>query len=467
MAVPDTTTFGQSSSNPTSYSSFLLLTVSGEIGKSTALQSGTTATLLEMTSSTLPGLTPSKHGTPINTMSPSNPPSNVGRLTTWQAALVGVGTALGVALVVFIIIIGICWVAAHWRYDSKGDPQPLLVDSSEKPKDFWSIDPNELGDLPAIGRRRNMVEMIKKASIRKTQSKAVTLAELEILVSDQKALEVEFASIPKHTTPRTDVPLGAENKNRYMDVVPNPHTRVGLFLKFGAANSDYINANYIQGHDNNPKAYIATQGPLPWTVGDFWRMVWEQKSCIIIMAADLKENGTPKCAQYWPDERITLIARYDDFEVRLNKKRSSDNYTTRCLQLKHLEKGVCRDIFHFWFSSWPDNGVLHSSLPLVKLLQEVRGISSDVSGPVVVHCSAGVGRTGVIIGVDIGMHYLEEEGKVDILGIVSSMRQDRGGMVQTLGQYVFIHETLLEYGRQLEKQRSDQSRPLELCESAA
>jgi protein tyrosine phosphatase len=286
-------------------------------------------------------------------------------------------------------------------------------------------------------------------------SHPLTMAELGTLLESEKSIINEFEAIPTNLISMDDVPPGAESKNRYRNILPNPHTRVPLFLKFGVANSDYINANYIRGSIGTPRSYISTQGPLWNTTPDFWRMIWEQRSSIVVMLTELTENNMTKCHQYWPDEQEGRTAIYDDIEVTLAKRVIEQSYTTTTFLLRHLEKGVTREVLHFWFRAWPDHDVPNTYEPFLNFVQSIRSASSDLPvGPITVHCSAGIGRSGVFLATLLGMESLEECGEVDVLKSVSSMRQDRGGMVQNKSQYVFIHMSLYQYGLWLERTKA-------------
>jgi tyrosine-protein phosphatase non-receptor type 7 len=301
--------------------------------------------------------------------------------------------------------------------------------------------------------RRDHVRRVARVGFQsrvQVQSHPLGPDEIETLLQNLATLRKEYSSIPSNLVTMADVPPGAEEKNRYKDILPNPQTRVSLFLKFAVANSDYINANFIRGLQDSERTYIATQGPLPWTVNDFWRMVWEQKTSVIVMVTGLEERRIVKCAQYWPDPQVTLTASYGDLNVTLKKRVTTNpNYTVSHFHVTHREKLVSREVTHFWFTAWPDHGVPSSTEPALHFLSHIRSHAQEIPAPIIVHCSAGIGRTGVFIGADMGMTQLEKEGQVDILKIVSTLRQDRGGMVQTEVQYIFLHQLLLSYARQL------------------
>ncbi|XP_046732783.1 receptor-type tyrosine-protein phosphatase S-like isoform X2 [Silurus meridionalis] len=229
-------------------------------------------------------------------------------------------------------------------------------------------------------------------------------------------------------------------KNRYANVIAYDHTRVVLAPVNGIIGSDYINANYIDGY-RKQNAYIATQGPLPETFGDFWRMVWEQRAASIVMMTKLEEKSRIKCDQYWPSRgtetyglvQVTLL---DTMEL-----------ATFCVRTLSLHKSGCnerREVRQFQFTAWPDHGVPEYPTPFLAFLRRVKACNPPDAGPIVVHCSAGVGRTGCFIVIDAMLERIRHERTVDIYGHVTLMRSQRNYMVQTEDQYSFIHEALLE-----------------------
>uniref|UniRef100_A0A672PKK0 Receptor-type tyrosine-protein phosphatase C n=1 Tax=Sinocyclocheilus grahami TaxID=75366 RepID=A0A672PKK0_SINGR len=208
----------------------------------------------------------------------------------------------------------------------------------------------------------------------------------------------------------------------------------------------YINASFIEGYQE-PKKYIAAQGPKDETIGDFWRMVWEQKSSIIVMVTRCEEGNKIKCAQYWPSlDRETEI--FEDFVVKIRSEEHCPDYIIRHLILNNKrEKASEREITHIQFISWPDHGVPGDPCLLLKLRRRVNSFKNFFSGPVVVHCSAGVGRTGTYIGIDAMIESLEAEGRVDIYGFVAKQRRQRCLMVQVEAQYILIHTALIEHNQ--------------------
>ncbi|XP_041942607.1 receptor-type tyrosine-protein phosphatase S-like isoform X22 [Alosa sapidissima] len=229
-------------------------------------------------------------------------------------------------------------------------------------------------------------------------------------------------------------------KNRYANVIAYDHSRVLLSGIDGLPGSDYINANYVDGY-RRQNAYIATQGPLPETFCDFWRMVWEQHTANIVMMTKLEEKSRVKCDQYWPSRgtetygliQVTLV---DTLEL-----------ATYCVRTFAMFKNGCsekREVRQFQFTAWPDHGVPEHPTPFLAFLRRVKACNPPDAGPMIVHCSAGVGRSGCFIVIDAMVERIKQEKTVDIYGHVTLMRSQRNYMVQTEDQYVFIHDAIQE-----------------------
>ncbi|KAM9705760.1 receptor-type tyrosine-protein phosphatase R isoform 1-T3 [Menidia menidia] len=276
----------------------------------------------------------------------------------------------------------------------------------------------------------------------------LTRQQLRDIINNTHKLHAEFAEIPMNfiDPKELDVPNHGP-KNRYKTILPNPHSRV--ILKSKSSNdplSSYINANYIRGYLGDSKAFIATQGPMVNTVNDFWQMAWQEEAPVIVMITKLKEKNE-KCVLYWPEKR----GIYGRVEVLVSSIRESENYTTRSLTLKCGNQ--TRSLQHYWYTSWPDHKTPDSALPLLQLMADVeadrRAAVAMATGPVIVHCSAGIGRTGCFIATTIGCRQLQGEEVVDVLGITCQLRADRGGMIQTGEQYEFVHHALSLYEARL------------------
>uniref|UniRef100_A0A8C1XSF4 protein-tyrosine-phosphatase n=1 Tax=Cyprinus carpio TaxID=7962 RepID=A0A8C1XSF4_CYPCA len=229
------------------------------------------------------------------------------------------------------------------------------------------------------------------------------------------------------------------NKNRYGNIIAYDHTRVRLQLLEGDPHSDYINANYIDGY-HRPRHYIATQGPMQETVRDFWRMIWQENSASIVMVTNLVEVGRVKCVRYWPDE----TELYGDIKVTLIETEPLAEYVIRTFTVQKKGHHEIREIRQFHFTSWPDHGVPCYATGLLGFIRQVKFLNPPDAGPIVVHCSAGAGRTGCFIAVDIMLDMAESEGVVDIFNCIRELRSQRVNMVQTEEQYVFVHDAILE-----------------------
>ncbi|XP_056606528.1 receptor-type tyrosine-protein phosphatase T isoform X12 [Triplophysa dalaica] len=229
------------------------------------------------------------------------------------------------------------------------------------------------------------------------------------------------------------------NKNRYGNIIAYEHTRVRLQPLEGDPHSDYINANYIDGY-HRQRHYIATQGPMQETVRDFWRMIWQENSASIVMVTNLVEVGRVKCVRYWPDE----MEVYGDIKVTLIETEPLAEYVIRTFTVQKKGHHEIREIRQFHFTSWPDHGVPCYATGLLGFIRQVKFLNPPDAGPIVVHCSAGAGRTGCFIAVDIMLDMAESEGVVDIFNCIRELRSQRVNMVQTEEQYVFVHDAILE-----------------------
>ncbi|GFQ81296.1 tyrosine-protein phosphatase Lar [Trichonephila clavata] len=229
-------------------------------------------------------------------------------------------------------------------------------------------------------------------------------------------------------------------KNRYANVIAYDHSRVVLQPLDGIPGSDYINANYCDGY-RRPKAYIATQGPLPETFGDFWRMIWEQRCATIVMMTKLEERTRIKCDQYWPSRGTET---YGVMYVSYTEVTELASYCIRTFHLQRIGFPEKREVKQFQFTAWPDHGVPEHPTAFLTFLRRVQAMNPMDCGPIVVHCSAGVGRTGCFIVIDSMLERLKHETTVDIYGHVTCLRAQRNYMVQTEDQYVFTHDSVLE-----------------------
>ncbi|XP_074843590.1 tyrosine-protein phosphatase non-receptor type 2 isoform X2 [Carettochelys insculpta] len=234
------------------------------------------------------------------------------------------------------------------------------------------------------------------------------------------------------------------NRNRYRDVSPYDHSRV----KLQNTENDYINASLVVIEEAQ-RSYILTQGPLPNTCCHFWLMVWQQKTRAVVMLNRIVEKESVKCAQYWPtEEKEVMMFKETGFCVRLVSEDIKSYYTVHLLQLENINSGESRMISHYHYTTWPDFGVPESPASFLNFLFKVResGSLSPEHGPAVIHCSAGIGRSGTFSLVDTCLVLMEKEEpfSVDIKQVLLEMRRYRMGLIQTPDQLRFSYMAVIE-----------------------
>uniref|UniRef100_A0A8C3J4T8 Receptor-type tyrosine-protein phosphatase eta n=1 Tax=Calidris pygmaea TaxID=425635 RepID=A0A8C3J4T8_9CHAR len=241
-------------------------------------------------------------------------------------------------------------------------------------------------------------------------------------------------------------------KNRYNNVLPYDISRVKLSEQ-NCATADYINANYMPGY-NSKKAFIAAQGPLPNTIDDFWRMIWEKNIYSIVMLTKCVEQARTKCEQYWPDKQSKS---YGDIIVTMVSEIALPEWTIRDFTVEKSNTTESHTVRQFHFTSWPDHGVPETTDLLINFRHLVHEYSSQnpIDSPTLVHCSAGVGRTGTFIAIDRLIQQIEMENTVDVYGVIYDLRMHRPLMVQTEDQYVFLNQCVMDIIRSQKEKKTD------------
>lgn len=218
---------------------------------------------------------------------------------------------------------------------------------------------------------------------------------------------------------------GSSIKNRYRTIVPNETTRVRLPVRNNDPLSSYINANYISGYKEEPKAFIASQGPMSNTINDFWFTIWSENVSSIVMITKLYERNKNKCELYIPDQ-INKTEYYDNIKVTVNQIKTFEDYEIRMLTV--CFNNETRTLYHYWYTAWPDHNLPNNPDALIQFIKQIENTKKHdelKKSPVLVHCSAGVGRTGCFLAITIGIKQIDNEALIDIVRIVCRLRKER------------------------------------------
>uniref|UniRef100_A0A4W5MWA0 protein-tyrosine-phosphatase n=1 Tax=Hucho hucho TaxID=62062 RepID=A0A4W5MWA0_9TELE len=231
-------------------------------------------------------------------------------------------------------------------------------------------------------------------------------------------------------------------KNRVLQIIPYEFNRVIIPVKRGEESTDYVNASFIDGY-RQKDSYMASQGPLQHTIEDFWRMIWEWRSCSIVMLTELEERGQEKCAQYWPSDGVMVCG---DLSIELKREEESESYTVRDLLVTNNRENKARAVRQFHFHGWPEVGIPSDGKGMINIIAAVQKQQQQSGNhPITVHCSAGAGRTGTFCALSTVLERVKAEAILDVFQTVKSLRLQRPHMVQTLEQYEFCYKVVQEY----------------------
>uniref|UniRef100_A0A671KFJ2 Receptor-type tyrosine-protein phosphatase-like N n=1 Tax=Sinocyclocheilus anshuiensis TaxID=1608454 RepID=A0A671KFJ2_9TELE len=273
------------------------------------------------------------------------------------------------------------------------------------------------------------------------------LAYMEDHLKNKDRLRKEWEALCSYQAEPSSVSIAQSEsnieKNRYPDFVPYDHLRVKIKAEVNPSKEDYINASTIIDHDPRLPAYIATQGPLPHTIADFWQMVWENGCTVIVMMTALVEDGEKQCERYWPDEGSSL---YNIYEVNLVSEHIwCKDFLVRSFYLKNVQTQETRTLTQFHLLSWPAQGIPSSTRPLLDFRRKVNKCYRGRSCPIIVHCSDGTGRTGTYILIDMVLNRMAKGVKeIDIAATLEHIRDQRPSMVRTKDQFEFALTAVAE-----------------------
>ncbi|XP_057313832.1 tyrosine-protein phosphatase Lar-like [Hydractinia symbiolongicarpus] len=362
--------------------------------------------------------------------------------TSSNIGLIAGIAAAGVIVLIAIIVVIIFIKRRRKPLKRSGDDRDSATSIKLKSQDEFKMQENNYDEINAGPSNESYYNIPLKPKFPPLSIQEFLSFYLEQKDNVSSDIVKQYKSVPMERLHDCEVGLMSQNKdkNRYLNVTAYDHTRVVLQEITGEETSDYINANYIQNYSGEVE-YIAAQGPKKETIFDFWRMVLGEKPAAVIMLTNIVEDGKPKCAQYWPKNNGKRV--YNGIEVEVMEVQVYADYVIRKMKVSYEYNK--HQFMHLHFTSWPDHGCPEYPTLLLNFCYRVRQLIPYESGKqLLVHCSAGVGRTGSYIIIDAMLHLMKTKHLVDIYNYFESIRQNRVQMVQTVEQYKFVHSAIYE-----------------------
>lgn len=375
-------------------------------------------------------------------------------------AVVGMGIAAAIAAATVIVLIARRHAKSRAKLAGLAAPDPeaskdyqdlcrarmqakQTADKSDSPRVFSSLLGRVSESNNSSSNRSSTSSWIEESALTNMDISTghMVLSYMEDHLKNQDRLDEEWLSICAYEAEPCSTAIAEKEENAVLNrpgaSLPYDHSRIVLNDLANINNSDYINASTITDHDPRNPAYIATQGVMQETASEFWQLVWEQGSVVIVMLTRLTEEGKGMCYRYWPGEGSEL---YYIYEVHLVSEHIwCDDYLVRSFYLKNLRTGETRTVTQFHFLSWPENGVPHSMKALLEFRRKVNKSYRGRSCPIIIHCSDGAGRTGTYCLIDMVLNRMAKGAKeIDIAATLEHIRDQRPGMVSTKQQFEFV-----------------------------